>query len=254
MKLSEARVLLVGASGGIGQAMTRQLRAQGAHVVCVGHRWPQGIEKDALAADITQSSDRVLICEAAKDQQINVVVIASGIASFSPFQDVSDAEMEQLIQTNVTAPMQLVSGLLPELRRCQRAQLIFVGSALGRIGVPGFSAYGASKAAIHGFAEGLRRELSNTSVRVQLLAPRATQTSFNDSKTEEFNRLTGTKSDSPEWVAKALLSLIESEAAERFIGFPERLGVRLNGLLGEGMDGSFKSHVRALASVFSKKL
>jgi short-subunit dehydrogenase len=140
------------------------------------------------------------------------------------------------------------------LHRCQHAQLIFVGSALGRIGVPGFSVYGASKAAIHGFAEGLRRELSGTSVRVQLLAPRATQTSFNDSKTEEFNRLTGTQSDSPDLVANALLSLIESEAAERFMGFPERLGVRLNGLLGEWMDGSFKSHVRALATVFSKKL
>jgi short-subunit dehydrogenase len=253
MKLSQARVLLVGASGGIGQAMTRQLRAAGAHVVCVGRRWPQGMDKDALAADITQPSGRALICQAVKDQQINVVVIASGLALFGPCQEANEMALEQLIQTNVTAPIQLVTGLLAELHRCQHAQLIFVGSALGRIGVPGFSAYGASKAAIHGFAEGLRRELSGTSVRVQLLAPRATQTSFNDSKTEEFNRLTGTQSDSPDLVANALLSLIESEAAERFMGFPERLGVRLNGLLGAWMDGSFKSHVRALATVFSKK-
>ena len=80
MKLSQARVLLVGASGGIGQAMTRELRARGAHVVCVGRRWPQGMDKDALAADITQPSGRALICQAVKDQQINVVVIASILA------------------------------------------------------------------------------------------------------------------------------------------------------------------------------
>ncbi len=252
MKLPQARVLLVGASGGIGQAMARQLRTAGAHVVCVGRRWPQGMEKDAFAADITLPSDRALICETVRNQHINVVVIASGLALFGPFLEASELAIEQLMETNVTAPIQLVSGLLPELQRCERAQLIFVGSALGRIGVPGFSAYGASKAAIHGFAEGLRRELSGTSVRVQLLAPRATQTSFNDSRTEEFNRLTGTQSDSPELVANALLSLIESEKAERFIGFPERLGVRLNGLLGAGMDGSFKSHVRALRTLFSE--
>lgn len=252
MKLNQARVLLIGASGGIGQAMTRQLREQGAYVACVGRSWPQGMAQDAFAADITQLAGRALMCELVKDQNINVVVMASGVSSFGPFEDMADADIAQLMNTNVTAPMQLVAALLPELRHRTQAQLIFVGSALGRIGVPGFSAYGASKAAMHGLAEGLRRELSDTSVQVQLLAPRATQTAFNGSQAQQFNQLTGTASDSPEVVATALLALIESEAAERFIGFPERLGVRLNGVLGGWMDGSFKAHVRALRTLFTK--
>ena len=252
MKLKQARVLLIGASGGIGQAMTRQLRQQGAYVACVGRSWPQGMAQDAFAIDITQPSGRALMCDIVKDQNINVVVIASGVSSFGPFEELTDAAIEQLMHTNVTAPMQLAVALLPELRRRAHSQLVFVGSALGCIGVPGFSAYGASKAAIHGLAEGLRRELSDTSVQVQLLAPRATQTAFNGSQAQQFNQLTGTASDSPEVVATVLLALIESEAAERFIGFPERLGVRLNGVLGAWMDASFKPHVRALRTLFTK--
>jgi hypothetical protein len=54
--------------------------------------------------------------------------------------------------------------------------------------------------------------------------------------------------DTPETVAAALLALIESEAAESFVGFPERLGVRLNGLLGARMDGSFAKHRRSLGA------
>jgi short-subunit dehydrogenase len=252
MKVTEARVLLVGASGGIGQAMTRQLRAKGAYVACVGRTWSTGVAQDSYVADINTLSGRALMCQIAQEQNLNVVVIASGLSAFGPFQDMTDVAIEQLVQTNVTGPMQLVAALLPNLRCQSQAQLILVGSALGHIGVPGFSAYGASKAAMHGLAEGLRRELSDTTVRVQLLAPRATQTAFNGSQAQQFNALTGTASDSPDVVAAALLELIESQAAERFIGFPERLGVRLNSLLGGWMDGSFKSHVRALRTLFTK--
>ena len=108
------------------------------------------------------------------------------------------------------------------------------------------SAIGASKAGLHGFAEALRRELADGPVRVQILGPRSTRTGFNGSAVEAYNRATGTAMDAPEAVAAALLKLIESEAAERFIGFPERLAVRLNSLLGGLLDGSFTKHRRCL--------
>jgi hypothetical protein len=55
--------------------------------------------------------------------------------------------------------------------------------------------------------------------------------------------------DTPEAVASALLTLIESEAAERFVGFPERLAVRVNGVLGAALDRSFTRHRRHLTPV-----
>ena len=251
MKIDQTRVLLVGASGGMGQAMASQLRALGAELICVGRRWPQGMSADGVAADITQAQDRQVLSALAKAHRTNVVVIASGVSSFGPSSTLSDDAVEALIQTNTIAPIQLALRLLPGLLEQERAQLVFVGSALGRIGVPGFSAYGASKAAIHAFAEGLRRELLGSSVRVQVLAPRATHTPFNNEATQRFNAMTRTPCDSPEWVAQHLVALIESEAAERFIGYPEKLGVRINGVLGSHMDSSFAKHATALQSVFS---
>jgi short-subunit dehydrogenase len=151
-----------------------------------------------------------------------------------------------VLQANLLAPMLLTQALLPQLQRLPKAQVIFVGSATGRIGLPGFSVYGASKAGLHGFAEALRRELADTPVKVQVLGPRSTRTAFNDAGVEAYNRATGTAMDSPETVAAALLRLLESDAAERFIGFPERLAVRVNGLLGPWLDGAFARHRRSL--------
>ena len=113
--------------------------------------------------------------------------------------------MQAVLQANLLAPMLLTQALLPHLRGQPRAQVVFVGSALGRIGLPGFSVYGASKSGLHGFAEALRRELAGTPVRVQILAPRSTRTDFNGPAVDAYNRATGTAMDRPEVVAEALL-------------------------------------------------
>lgn len=244
MKPADARVLLTGAGGGIGQAMAVALQRAGAPVMGVGRRAaPPGLA-GWVQADLATPDGIARTAEAAARWNANVVVHAAGTPAFGPLQALPAAEMQRVLQTNLLAPMQLTQALLPALRRLPRAQVVFVGSALGRIGLPGFTAYGASKAGLHGFAEALRRELADTPVRVQLLAPRSTRTGFNGSAVEAYHRATGTAMDAPEAVAAALLQLIASEAAERFIGMPERLGVRLNGLLGALMDGSFVRHRR----------
>ncbi len=183
---------------------------------------------------------------AAADWRANVVVQAAGMPGFGALGRVTPEQMGQVLQANLLAPMLVTQALLPQVLRLPRAQIVFVGSALGRIGLPGFSVYGASKAGLHGFAEALRRELADTPVRVQILGPRSTRTGFNGAEVEAYNRATGTAMDDPSAVAAALLRLIESEAAERFVGFPERLAVRLNGAFGARLDGSFAKHRRSL--------
>jgi hypothetical protein len=81
---------------------------------------------------------------------------------------------------------------------------------------------------------------------VPILAPRSTRTGFNGSGVEACNRATGTAMDEPAVVAAALREIIESEAAQRFIGYPKRLAVRLSGVLGSLLDGSFLRHRRRL--------
>jgi short-subunit dehydrogenase len=248
MKPERAHVLLTGATGGIGRAVNQALRAAGAQVIGVGRGAspPADSGPGWVSADLCSDEGVAAAAAAARQWDVNVVVHAAGVPSFGALECTTPQRMRDVIATNLLAPMRLTQALLPALRRQSRAQIVFVGSALGRIGLPGFSLYGASKAGLHGFAEALRRELADTSVRVQLLAPRSTRTGFNGAAVQAYNQATGTAMDDPSVVADALVALIASEAAERFIGFPERLGVRLNSLFGAWLDGSFTKHRRSL--------
>lgn len=253
MKAAQARVLLTGASGGIGQAMAQRLCHDGAAVMGVGRapRPPaqKQIPMDWVCADLVMAAGVGTVTDAAASWGANVVVHAAGLPAFGPLGALPPAQLQAVLHANLLAPMLLTQALLPRLMTLERAQIVFVGSALGRIGLPGFSVYGASKAGLHGFAEALRRELAGSPVVVQMLGPRSTRTGFNGSAVERYNRATGTRMDDPEAVADALLRLIEDGAAERYIGWPERLAVRLNAALGPWMDGGFARHrdqVRAL--------
>jgi short-subunit dehydrogenase len=83
---------------------------------------------------------------------------------------------------------------------------------------------------------------------VQTLGPRSTRTAFNGSAVDSYNAATRTAMDEPAVVARALVDLIESGAAEHFIGYPEKLAVRLNGALGPLMDGGFARHRRSVGT------
>lgn len=250
MKAAHAHVLLTGASGGIGQAMCKALLHAGAQVLGVSRK-PQSSEQPGLSwiqADVTRSAGISVIAAAAQVQPVNVVVHAAGIPGFGALQRLDPEQIQSVLQANLAAPMLLTQALLPGLMQRPKAQIVFVGSALGRIGLPGFSLYGASKAGLHGFAEALRRELADSPVRVQLLAPRSTRTAFNEAQAQAYNEATGAHSDKVEKVAQALIGLIESESSERYIGWPERLAVRLNGAFPSWLDGSFKAHRRHLSA------
>lgn len=263
MKATEARVVITGAAGGIGYASAQALLKAGAAVMLVGRSEPRLDEllrqlqqaKGAnasratfLVADLMRTEDLNTLCAQAAAWGCNVLVHNAGLPSFGRLQDETPTRMQAVMQTNLIAPMLLTRCLLPHLLAQRAAQVICVGSALGAIGLPGYSVYSASKFGLRGFAQALRRELAETPVKVQYLGPRATRTAFNSDAAEAYNRATGTASDSPEQVAAELLALLESGAAERFVGYPEKIAARLNGLAPSLLDGSFKRHSRQLTS------
>jgi short-subunit dehydrogenase len=258
MKAAQARVLLTGATGGIGQAMAQALVRGGACVMLAGRRDdtlkalarridPGAAHTVCQQADLLQPQGVASLAAAAAHWGCNVVVHAAGIPAFGPLQAIPARDMGAVLQTNLLAPMLLTQALLAHLCAQPQAQVICVGSALGRIGLPGYSVYSASKFGLRGFAEALRRELADTAVRVQYLGPRSTRTAFNSAGVDAYNQATGTAVDAPERVAGHLMALLASGAAERFIGFPETLAVRINGAVPSWLDGSFKTHRRTLA-------
>lgn len=260
MKAADARVLLTGATGGIGQAIAKELLARGASVLLSGRSPGKlaalarqlGGTGDAAArvqwhaADLDDPASLPALREAAASWRANVLVNAAGTPSFGRFESFGAEHFEQVMNTNLIAPMRLTQALLPVLRRQKKAQVIHVGSALGRLGLPGYAVYSASKFGLRGFCEALRRELHGSRVRVQYLGPRSTRTGFNDARVDAYNRATGTAVDAPETAALALVALLESEAAERFLGLPEKLAVRINGAVPQWLDGAFDKHRASL--------
>lgn len=252
MTLERSRVLITGAGGGIGRAMVAALHEAGARTMGVARQTraiEPGREGDPqvwVQGDLTQPADIARVARTAIAWGVDTVVHAAGLPAFGAFEDLPADEMARVLQLNLWSPMALTQALLPHLRQMPESRLVFVGSALGRIGVPGSAVYGASKAGLHRFAEALRRELAGSPVGVQWLAPRATRTAFNSAASDAFNQATGTAVDPPQRVAKALIELILSGDAERHIGFPERLAVRLNGAFGPWLDAGFRKHRNAL--------
>jgi short-subunit dehydrogenase len=255
-------VLLTGASGGIGAELARLLVAEGARILLVARdaerlaalaeSLPQrrAHQVRALAADVSDPAGRTTIRDiACIGGGVNVLINNAAVPCMGPFDGVSDAQVEQVLQTNLLAPLLLTRLLLPHLRTHAAARVLNIGSVVGAIGLPGSAVYGASKAGLHRFSQALRRELADTGVRVQFLGPRATRTGFNDANAEAFNRATGTHVDTPRRVAREALNLLRSGRAERFIGFPEALAVRLNALAPGLLDGAFVAHRSALASL-----
>lgn len=265
MKIADARVVLTGATGGIGGVAAQALLAAGASVMLVGRSATSlqtqaaslaaatsGLTgSDRLATQVADLSDSVslgALVHSAIDWRANVVVHGAGLPAFGALDTVHSADIEDVMQVNLIAPMLLTRALLAHLGTLSRAQVIFVGSVLGRLGLPGYSVYCASKFGLRGFSEALRRELAEGPVKVQYLGPRSTRTAFNSPAVDAYNRATGTHSDTPEAVAAALLQLIADESSERFLGFPEKLAVRINGLAPAALDSAFAVHRRSLAT------
>jgi short-subunit dehydrogenase len=115
-----------------------------------------------------------------------------------------------------------------------------VGSVFGSLAYPGFAAYSATKFALRGFTESLRRELADTQVRIHYLAPRATRTGMNASAVERMNAELGVAMDPPELVAAAACDMLADGRLEAVLGWPEKLFVRINALLPRVVDGSLR--------------
>ena len=228
-------VLITGASGGIGNAMAKALDEKGAHLILAGRndiklkQLQRELVHDhtIVTADITTLEGRNKIVEVCERWPVSILINNAGTTHVGQFDN---SPVESLISTNVISPMLLTQGLLPLLAMRPQPHVVNVGSAFGSIGFAAHSAYCASKFAIKGWTEAMLREYHDSNIRFHYLAPRATDTAINDERAIALNTALGNQVDSPEVVAKALITLLEKDKSRLSLGFAERFFAKLNAL------------------------
>jgi short-subunit dehydrogenase len=183
-RLAGRRIILTGASEGIGRALALALAAQGARVALAARDAARleelarecrarGGEALVVPTDIANEVDCGWLIETTLQNfgGIDVVVHNAGITMWSRFDAVADLEIfERLMQVNYLAPVRLTALALPHLKQ-SKGLLVAVASLAGLTGVPERSGYAASKHAMIGFFDSLRIELRGTGVDVSVIAP-----------------------------------------------------------------------------------
>ncbi|WP_458070477.1 SDR family oxidoreductase [Rhodanobacter sp. BL-MT-08] len=249
--------ILTGASGGIGQALLRELLAKGAHVLAVV-RSPEKLDAlfdelsaakrkriQVVRADLALPEGRRAVVSAASwlNSAPNLLIHGAASSSFGLFADNAADDVGRLLALNVTSPLQLTHDLLPLLRESPTAQVVAIGSTFGSIGYPGFAAYCASKFALRGAFEALAREHHGESIAFLYMSPRATRTDFNSPEVDALNEALGNRVDSAQHVAAEIIKAIDSNQRRLQIGWPEKWLVRLNSLLPGLLDRGIASQL-----------
>jgi short-subunit dehydrogenase len=179
MQLKNKRILLTGATGGIGQHVALILAGKGANLALVGRHAnkleelaSEIINKGGNATTIVADFELAGTAEqvSAEAQQklggIDILINNAAILDFIQFEDQSPQRIAQMIQTNVTAPIQLAHAVLPGFKAAGQGHFVMIGSILGSLGFPYYASYCASKFAVHGFSQALRRELVYTDIGI----------------------------------------------------------------------------------------
>jgi uncharacterized protein len=181
------RVLVTGASRGIGEAIARAFAARGCTLGLVARR-SGPLEK--LAAELPGSGHAVLPGDVADPASIagaveqfgdvDVLVANAGITHYRPFAQLPLDEARQMNDVNWLGTIHTVWAALPRMLERKRGHIVVVSSGGGVRGFPSAAVYNGTKAAQRGFAEALRQELHGSGVSVTTVYPGEVETSLHD--------------------------------------------------------------------------
>jgi NADP-dependent 3-hydroxy acid dehydrogenase YdfG len=181
------RVVVTGASRGIGRAIATAFAEAGAEVGLLSRSEEElnelalalpGEGHEAIAADV---GDREELQKAIDEfGRVDVVVANAGIAQYGPFRDMELDDVERMTRINWLGTVNTVAAVLPAMLDRASGHIVVVSSGAGHRSFPWAAVYGATKSAQRGFAEALRHELSGTGVSVTVVYPGEVKSNLHD--------------------------------------------------------------------------
>ncbi len=261
MEIRDKNVLLTGAAGGMGRLLAQALHDRGAILALVDAN--AKVLKDvagsmerghAIVGDLSTAKGCRSIADAALQTlgRVDILINLAGLMSFRCFEDEDEDFMELIMQVNLLGAMRLTRHILPGMLERDAGRIINIGSVFGSIAFAYFATYSASKFALRGFSEALRREVYDTHVKVMYVAPRSVKTPLNTGRIMRMGKATKMNMDSPEVVVERILRAIDDDRKEVYIGFPESLFVQINVRFPRLVDKALAAQNR-IARTFAKE-
>ncbi|MCW2543262.1 MAG: Short-chain dehydrogenase/reductase [Frankiales bacterium] len=234
MELSGARVLITGATGGIGEALAGAFANAGSDVVLSGRREreltavAEATKGKAIVADLALREDVARLLDEAGD--VDVLVANAALPASGLLSDFTASQVDRALEVNLRAPIAMAHALAPLMVARGRGSLVFVSSLAGVAASKNSSLYNATKFGLRGFALALRQDLHGTGVGVSVVLPGFIRDAgmFADSGAKTPPGF-GTRS--PEDVAHAVLAAVRKDKGQVMVAPPvDRLGARIGGL------------------------
>jgi short-subunit dehydrogenase len=258
--LRDRRVLITGASGGIGRSVAEGAAREGARLVLAA-RTSERLDElarglaphaDVLAvpADVTVPEDRERLLRSAVDRfgGLDVLINNAGVASFGHFAESSEAILRQIMEVNFFAPAELIRLAVPVLMKGDQPAVVNIASMCGRRGIPAWTEYSASKFALCGLSEALRAEFVRFDIDVLLIVPGLTRSEFGEHLLRKAGRMKidFSRGMPPEQVAEGILRALRKNRSETVLGWEARWILRVHRFLPRLVDALLARRVRKL--------
>jgi short-subunit dehydrogenase len=259
--LNGTRILLTGASGGIGRCLAEQAARAGARLALMARSADKlhemaaslrafGADVLAIPGDVTNEQDRhhALSAVVERFDGLDVLINNAGVGSWGHFAESSEEVLRRVMEVNFFAPAELIRMAVPVLRKGRAPAIVNIASMCGRRGMPAWSEYSASKFALCGLTEALRGEMVRFAIDVLLVVPGLTNSGLG----EHLLRRTGrypidfSKGMPPEKAAAGILRALKNNRTETVLGWDARWMLRVNRFLPRLVDTLLARKVRRL--------
>lgn len=220
-------VLILGASGDIGQAIAIELASQGYNLILHYHKSQHIIERlqyvlreDAILqtvrANLADSEAIRRLCEEVA-YHVDAIVFVSGTAHYGLFQDATETEMDEMMHIHVKAPWLITNYFLPQMIRNQYGKIVLITSIWGNVGASNEVMYSSVKGAQNSFVKALAKEVGLSGISVNAVSPGFIDTKMNqhlmqDEKTEIISHIPVNRAGLTSDVAHAVSFLVNDKS------------------------------------------
>ena len=185
LHINQKVVLITGASDGIGAACAAAFRKRGACLMLAA-RSAEKLERIAKPGELTHSGDLTLaeVRRAVVDRtldhfgSIDILINSAGVGLYSPAWRAPMPDVRSMFELNVFALLEMVQLVVPVMRRQGQGSIVNIGSIAGKVTLPWFTLYSASKYAVGSLTDGLRMELKRDGIHAMTVCPGYVSTGF----------------------------------------------------------------------------